>query len=804
MTKNKPQLRNQTSRFLCPPASLREIPAVSRKDAGGQRRHLLLAFVCVLCFASVHNLAATEPKVWELETRAELLRGEARNVSITEAGRLRLAPEFDQVFDTQQPYIWSSAADRRGNIYLGTGHDGKVFRVAPDAAGVMRGVVLFDSEELDVFALAIAADAVLYAATSPDGRVYRIGQDGKAQTFFDPPEKYIWSLAVMPDGALAVGTGDSGKIYRVREQAQTPPAALLVDTNETHILSLAVDRAGRLIAGTDPGGLVLQVNADGKLFAFLDASLREIRGLVSNPDGSLYALAISDAAVNARGAFIANATSAQTMNVTSATAGAEPGGAATENAAGAGNIFASSSAPPARSRNDLSAARSAVYKIMADGAADVVWSSPTVTAFAIAARGGDDVLIGTSDRGRIFSVAAGARTTLLTQSTEGQISTLTASGDAIYAATSNAGKLFRLRTSASARAGSYESPVEDAKFTADWGRLTWRGAGALELQTRAGNTETPNATWSAWQTAPSDATTVATNITSGANFGARVVSPRARFIQWRVLFGLTGNAGASVVSSASSESFVEGVRLVYLPRNMRPEVLSLNALPPNFALASLLPPGADTSGGDASGAPASSSPAAFAPPPRRSFQRGALALQWQAEDRNGDTLEYAVYYRAIDEQIFRLLKDRVRDSFHTIDAQTIPDGRYIFRVVASDAPANPLERALTGERTSEPVDLDNTPPLVREIDDAANENTSNDERTVRFIVEDATGTIRRAEASINAQPWQIIYPEDGIADSNREVYVVRLPRERESGGTTVSLRAYDRNGNVGTTRVRVR
>jgi hypothetical protein len=348
-------------------------------------------------------------------------------------------------------------------------------------------------------------------------------------------------------------------------------------------------------------------------------------------------------------------------------------------------------------------ARSAVYKIQPDGAADIIWSSPTVTAFAIAARGGgDEVMIGTSDRGRIYSVATGGRTTLLVQSTEGQISTLTESGDAIFAATSNAGKLLRLRPRASASTGSYESPVEDAKFTADWGRITWRGAGALELQTRAGNTETPDATWSAWQTATRDATNKATSNTAReTSFGARVASPRARFIQWRVLFGAAGNAGGgNVAAAASIESFVEGVRLVYLPRNVRPEILTLTALPPNFALASLLPPGADAGGGEVAGALAGASPVSVAPPPRRSFQRGALALQWQAEDRNGDVLEYAVYYRAIDEQIFRLLKDRVRDSFYTIDAQTIPDGRYIFRVVASDAPANPLARALTGERVA--------------------------------------------------------------------------------------------------------
>ena len=37
-----------------------------------------------------------------------------------------------------------------------------------------------------------------------------------------------------------------------------------------------------------------------------------------------------------------------------------------------------------RSRSDLSNARSAVFRILPDGASDVVWSSSTVTAFAIA------------------------------------------------------------------------------------------------------------------------------------------------------------------------------------------------------------------------------------------------------------------------------------------------------------------------------------------------------------------------------------------------------------------------------------
>src|SRR5688572_32116329 len=46
-------------------------------------------------------------------------------------------------------------------------------------------------------------------------------------------------------------------------------------------------------------------------------------------------------------------------------------------------------------------------------------------------------------------------------------------------------------------------------------------------------------------------------------------------------------------------------------------------------------------------------------------------LQWQSEDRNSDTLEYAVYYHSLGETNFRLLKDHLRRSEeHTSELQS--------------------------------------------------------------------------------------------------------------------------------------
>lgn len=724
----------------------------------------------VLLFILMFNAQgrAGEPIIWETNSRAELLRGEARGVSITDMGALMLAPRFQQIFDTEQPYIWASAVDSAGNVYLGTGHDGRLFRVGTDG----RGALLYDAPELDVTALAVAPDGTLYAGTSPDGKVYRINSDGRAEVYFDPPDKYIWSLALMADGALAIGTGDNGKLYRVTAAQAKPEASLLIDTNETHVISLAVDAKGQLIAGTDPGGLVLRVSSDGKAFALFDAPLREIHSLAAASDGSIYALALSDAAAG-------RSPSAPAPTPSTDSSGGQGSVTVTITGADESSGQGGSQATAGRSRNDLSNARSVVFRILPDGGTDVLWSSTTVTAFAVApAPQGSSVLVGTADKGRIYSVTNDGRDTLLLQSTEGQISAFTARGRELYAASSNGGKLFRFGSELMSE-GTYESAVRDAKLVSSWGRIWWRGSGQVEVQTRSGNGERPDATWSEWSAPYRDPA------------GAQISSPRARFIQWRAVLRAPAAGGV--------ETRMEDVSVAYLPRNVAPEVLSITTLPIGVGLQSIVQVQADPNI-ESSGLDPSLFGVVSQVPPRRIYQRGARALQWQAEDRNNDTLEYALYYRSLNEGSFRLLKDKLRDNFYTVDGAALADGRYVFKVVVTDAPDNPGGQALSNERLSEPVDIDNTPPVVRSGGAA---QVVGDRARVTFDIDDATGTIRRAEVSVDGAPWMPSFPDDGIADSPRERYSLELPLDG-TGEHTISLRAFDTSGNVGSFRIAVR
>jgi len=244
---------------------------------------------------------------------------------------------------------------------------------------------------------------------------------------------------------------------------------------------------------------------------------------------------------------------------------------------------------------------------------------------------------------------------------------------------------------------------------------------------------------------------------------------------------------------------MEDVSVAYLQRNMAPEVLAITILPIGVGLQAMPQVPADPNE-ESSGLDPSLFGMVAQIPPRRVYQRGARSIQWQAEDRNGDSLEYSIYYRALNEKTFRLLKEKVRDNFFTIDGATLADGRYVIKIMASDAPDNPPGKALSGERLSEPLDIDNTPPVVRVVGEP--QIGQNGIRLI-FDVEDATGRVKRADVSVDGSQWSPTFPDDGIADNARERYTINLPLG-SSREQTVSLRAFDNSGNVGTVSVTVR
>ncbi len=725
---------------------------------------------------------------WELNSYRDFLAGRLNSLSLTRDGRLTLAPKTDVLFASDQPIIWALAQAPDGSVYAATGHHGRVYRVDP--AGKIS--LVWTAQEPEVFALAIDRQGALYAATSPDGKIYRI-ETGKASEYFAPGTKYIWALAIGPDGALFAGTGDQGRIFRITAAAK---GEIWYETGQSHVTCLAFDSEGRLLAGSEPNGLLYRVAARDKAFVLYDSTLPEIRTIVPGPKGVIYAVALGGS-MNRRSLGGVPSTQGVPASASVGTASVTVSVDASQEQQGGVEIKPKPDATaragaqattitPATTATAETAGveKSAIYRINPDNTVESLWSSKEEDAYDLLVSP-DGLVFSTDGSGRIYRLRDDRLPVLLTQTNEGEAVRLLERGGAILAATGDAGRIYRLAAGL-AGSGSYESPVHDASSVARWGKLIWRAelpAGAhLVFRTRTGNSLRPDATWSDWSAPLTDAN------------GSHVPSPNARYVQWKAEF-TSGASGAPMLDSAT---------LAYLPQNNPPAVRSITTVPQPVAAK------AQTTAAQASTAAysvtvtdstdASSQPSSGTPTQAMTRNPGEqLQVTWQADDPDGDKLVYSLYVRSEDQHEWVLLKSNISENAYSIDADALADGKYFFRVVASDSPANSPENARSAELVSAPVLIDHTPPVVT-ITNTLRAGTA---LTLDFEAADAASPLRRCEYSLDAGPWVPLDPVDGILDSPRERFRLHLAGV-SPGEHLLVLRATDAAGNSGLAKTVVR
>jgi hypothetical protein len=259
-----------------------------------------------------------------------------------------------------------------------------------------------------------------------------------------------------------------------------------------------------------------------------------------------------------------------------------------------------------------------------------------------------------------------------------------------------------------------------------------------------------------------------------------IKSPPARFLQWRAVLTRPSSAPAPMLTS---------VTIAYLPRNNRPTIASLTVHPPGvvfqrpFSSEDGAIAGLDDATAEARRPPGGTETPA-PQPGRRMFQKGLQTIAWKAEDDDGDRLLYTLQYRREGDQTWRELRSGLTDPIFVWDTATVADGRYVLRLIASDSPANASDRALAGDRESDPIEVDNTPPTI--TSEVTRQGT-----TSRLVVRvrDGQSPIQKLEYSINGGPWQLIYPADGLADSPDERY--ELPLGADAEASRIMLRATD-------------
>ena len=688
----------------------------------------------------ISTLAFAEgTRTWEQSRFDDFEKGTANGVAIRSDGTLELAPSFKAIYTTPSTYIWSIAANSAGDVYAATGAPARVYRLTPDG----QASIIFAPQELQVQALAIDKNGDIYAATSPDGKVYKLQQrkaDKKSKRkneqdkedtapevkarpvdksqvaidqswtstlFFDPGTKYIWDVALDREGNLFVATGDHGEIFKV---TPTGEHTLFFKSDEAHIRVLAFDTLGNLIAGSDGSGLVYRISPAGEAFVLYSAPKKEITALAIDPAGNIYAAGVGEKRA-------LPPPPAPTQNAPANTQG--PGG---------------SNPQPLPA---IAAGGSEVYRIAPDGSPRRLWSSRDDLVYALGFDQAGRLLAGTGNKGRIFAIAGEDAFTDLLKASATQVTAFARSPrGGLYAATSNLGKVFLLGP-APDNEGSFESDVFDAHIFSKWGRAEVRSTGAIDLFARSGNVDNPDRNWSPWR--PVD-----------LQKDTPVDAPPARFIQWK-----------AVLKSGNPPAQLDSVLLNYRSKNVAPDIDEVQVLP-----GIRYQPTPKTGGDNAPGGGIGSNPQA--PPGIRDHE--SIGVRWNAHDDNDDQLVFSVYYRGDNDKRWLLLKDNLADRFYSFDAGLLPDGGYVIKVVASDAPSHSPDEALTAEKQSPRFEVDTTPPRI----DYLNAGYDAGQLHITFRAVDGFSPIKRAEYSVDAGDWQFIEPVDQISDSKVENYDVTM------------------------------
>lgn len=732
--------------------------------------HRLFLAAALLTAVSLAAHAAG-PIRWEVSSTEHWMAGRGDHVAITREGRITLGPAVRVVHEDAAPALWTAVTAPDGTLYVGTGNEGQVLALRD---GDTR--VLWDSDELQVHALAWHAGALL-AATSPDGRVYRVMPDGKATVFFDPEETYIWALAVGREQQVYVGTGSQGRVYRADRDGGSPTR--IFDSAATNVTALSVNPSGDLLIGTDSPGRLYRVTRGGRPFALLDGPHTQVQAIRPAADGHTYVLAVSPGAITAAPPAPASPPPSPTPVVTTEVTIVAVGDAA----ATAGTSGSSGASPtPAAAAG----AKGAVYRLGADGLIDTYWEASGELPFDLTVTATGRLLV-SADNGVVYALEGEpVRMSRLAQVPARQLTRIVPLGDHFMLTASNPGKVLQL-AGAMAQTGTYTSEVKDATTGATWGLLRWDGeqpaGSSLRFLTRSGNTSTPDETWADW---------IALREDQGI---LRVASPPARYLQWKTELG----ASRSGVSPA-----LDGVTVTYLPRNQRPRITSLTVHPPGVVFQQPFgtqePP--DLAGFlSTTPAPARDQALTVATPTassgavgRRLYQKGFQTFQWEAADVDKDDLRYQVWLRRSGTAEWRLLARDLVGSVYTWDTSLLPDARYLVRVVATDARANPAGSALEAEREAGPITIDNTPPQIHVREPPAGK------ATLVLEVTDASAPLDRVDVLLPDGKWQAVFPEDGALDGMRERFQIPVAG---LGDGPVVVRATDSLANLATLEVQL-
>ena len=703
------------------------------------------------------------PTIWRQDTMADFAAGTLKNVSVTSTGDVRLSASLQKLADTPETYVWSILPDGRGNVYLGTGDRGIVYKMTQNG----KVSLFFKTGQLEVTSLAEDEQGNVYAGTAPHGIVYRIGADGKGSKFLTAAEKYVTALCDV-NGALYVATGGgTGRVYKASQPSATQ-ALPLFTSPEAHLLSLAADKAGNVYAGSSPDGIVYKIDSQGKASVFYDAPDPNISALATDTKGNVYAAATPKGNIYK----IAPDGAAKLLS------GRAISGVLSLRMDANDNLYACSG--------------NTIYRIAPD---------ETVQSFTA---GKDEQFLSLATDATNSGVYAGT-------STVGSVYNLGTSGD---------GALQGQYDSVVHDAG-----LPSRWGTLAWTAGTAPGT-HIALQTRSGDVPQPDTSWSAWSptytrssgetiTSPPGRYLQYRAILTRDAEAAHDAAPKLRDV---TAYYLTRNQPPSVhfVSPQGGAALHKATLLQWSASDPDNDTLSYDLAwssddgktwTPIKKRATPVGPGAV----QPSPSPA---PTTAAPPTTEQDVQTKVTRMEATLDRQHPNLPPAVRAQLVaqaTDTIRRSLPSPVpattasntggsgvKETSFSWDTTEVPDGTYQVRVIASDKPSNP-DGALTDTTVSPPFLIANTPPTLTL---GAHSVGLDKTVTVHGVAQTKAAFVRAVQGHTDGSEYVAALADDGLFDSTLEPFTLALG-PLTSGAHSVEVQVIDQAGNTTTQKVNV-
>ncbi len=674
-----------------------------------------------MCMAAAMTAGASQTSWWVVDNTTDLLGGTGEGVAVTADGMLRPVEGWRSQALLEEPVVLAVDRLPGGDLVVVTGHPARLYRVSGPSVELLAK--LPGEQGTSVL---VDADGAVWATTVAPGVLVK-WSGGELEEIGRLGDGGFWDLIAF-DHSIVAAAGTPGALFKVGNKG----LERWLEVPDAFVRCMAVD-GDRLIVGTSGKGLVLSIDRSGRPSLLVDSPFTEISDLVVTQAGELWATALVGEPLP------------KPAN-TSSTAKKKNGGDGSSSTTDTLNL----DLPKINGKT----ATSELVRITAEGALLHVhrFDRQVATALGVDGRG---VLVGTGYEGEVwrFVATGGARLATL----DAVQVTAFAPGGALVAQGPAGGwsadRAGRQRSRFRSKVKTFSRPVRFGMY-----RIFPEDSG-VKIRFRTGVSADPDDLWLPW-TEFADQTS------------RKVALDFGRALQWEL--------------EIAEGTEVDRVEVAWTEVNLAPVVRGVAVEPPGLVYLASLPvsgpvirqehptfDGIFTTVGEIG--PKSNN----AKKGKKYWQVGFRTVSWKAGDPNEDPLVFNLEVERSDG--FRLpVRKRLKGDQLAVDTSALPDGRFRFRLEASDELANP-GAPMAGVGVSPWFVVDNTAPEV---------GVNREGQRWAIEVRDAS-SLARVQMSRDGGPWKEILPVDGLLDGPVEHFFVEV----EEGAHLVVIRAIDRHHN---------